>query len=173
MIEILTALVLLNSSTQGQAPEVTFKLDNETPMIGTLVTGIVTVTFAPGLHGYQNPPSEDYMIPIVVSGGDLKGFQVRYPMGTPAAVGGETKMVMTYEGTVEFPVAFRAPVKAGKSPININVRYQLCNEQACFAPGNAKASLTINTVKPPAGWNAVKSSAFDAFVLNRFLGNPQ
>lgn len=171
MIEIVAALAILPVSSQNQAPEVTFKVNNVAGQAGTLQTGLVTITFAPGLHGYQNPPSEDYMIPVSISGSSLENFKVKYPVGTPAAVGGETKLVMTYEGTVEFPVIFRVPTKPGKFEPEISVRYQLCNDQACFAPGNVKAKTTFSIEKRNGFVSSVKSATQDLIILQKFMGN--
>src|SRR5579859_5902460 len=48
---------------------------------GATVKGTVEVTFAEGLHGYQNPPSDKDLIPIVltVDSKDVKLKPVTYP----------------------------------------------------------------------------------------------
>lgn len=144
---ILTSLLAATVLTpvQADAPMVSLKLSGTEAEAGQLVTGTVTVTFAPGLHGYQNPPSEDYMIPVAVSSATetSKVILITYPVGVPATVGGETKPAMTYEGTIDIPVLVRIPNEIGEQTVSVSVRYQQCNDSACFPPGRAKADAKV------------------------------
>lgn len=169
MTTLIAALAVSAIQPQAAKPEVKLVLDSEQAVVGSLVSAKVRVTFADGLHGYQNPPTEDYMIPVVVSmGEESKTFMVKYPKGTPAIVGGDTKEVMTYEGVVDFPVVFRVSEKVGSQPVSISVRYQLCNASACFAPGSVKAEGKLKVVAAPKGWNAVRARSNDILVLSQF-----
>jgi DsbC/DsbD-like thiol-disulfide interchange protein len=115
---------------------------------GKVLTGYVTITFSEGLHGYQNPPSKDYLIPVSVSittkGAKLK--PIKYPAGQDETVGGETKPVRVYEGTVKIPVSLTVPKKAGKLKLDFMVHYQQCNQQNCFPPSDVAVSVPV-TVK--------------------------
>ncbi len=130
---------------QAAPPKIT--LDSPTEVRpGQLVTVFVKVAFADGLHGYQNPPSESYMIPVTVNPGKtLKAVSVLYPKGHAAKIGGSAVEVMTYSGEVVIKVSFRASAKPGAQPFELNVGYQQCNDDSCFPPGSAtlKGSLTV------------------------------
>jgi len=125
------------------APKVSVKLPT-TAKAGQTVNGTVLVTIASGLHAYQNPPSQDYMIPISVAvttpGAKLKS--AKYPAGKSAVFSGENTKV--YEGTVRIPVSIVLPKKHGKQQIAFKVHYQECNQSACFPPGDVVASAAIN-----------------------------
>jgi hypothetical protein len=56
-----------------------------------------------------------------------------------------------YEGTVVIGVelAIDAEAPLGGGDLEISVRYQACNDRACFAP--AKATLTLPVTVAPAG----------------------
>lgn len=124
---------------------------------GQLVTVFVKVAFADGLHGYQNPPSESYMIPVTVNAGkSLKSISVLYPKGHAAKIGGSPVEVMTYSGDIVIKVSFRAPSKTGAHSFDLNVGYQQCNDDSCFPPGSAALNGKF-TVKgePMTIWDRV------------------
>ncbi|MEZ5162825.1 MAG: hypothetical protein R2688_03545 [Fimbriimonadaceae bacterium] len=139
----LLAATVLNTA-QADAPTVSLTLNSPEAEAGQLVPGTVTVTFAPGLHGYQNPPSEDYMIPVAVSAGSeaSKVLLISYPDGVPATVGGETKPAMTYEGTVEIPVLVRIPSEAGEQIVSVMKPGGISemNESACFPDAQSRSA---------------------------------
>ncbi len=154
--------LLTLASLQNEAPKATLAIEPGTVVAGSLVKAVVTLTFAPGLHGYQNPPSEDYMIPIAIKG--VEGgsqLSVRYPKGEPATVGGEASPVMTYAGRIEIPVLVRVPSQTGDQTVKVSIGYQLCNEQACFPPGTVVATSRFNVTPVPSGWTAVKRRIHD------------
>lgn len=162
-------LLMTLASFQNEAPKVKLEIESGPVVAGGLAKAVVSLTFAPGLHGYQNPPSEDYMIPVEVKSvdGGVK-YSVRYPKGEPAVVGGETSPVMTYHGTVKIPVFIRVPQKTGKQPVKVSVGYQQCTDQACFPPGTVTAVGELEVKAAPSGWNAVKQRSYDLLALRNF-----
>lgn len=166
MITTLTAL--LATAQLAEAPKAQLTLTQTEAVAGSLVKGTVSLTFAPGLHGYQNPPSEDYMIPVAIKSveGATK-LSVRYPAGHAAAVGGELNPVMTYSGTVEIPVLVRIPEVTGTHEFKIAVGYQQCNDQACFPPGTITVTGSVNVTEKPDSWNSVKRRSHDLLVMGR------
>jgi len=131
---------------QGDTPP-TLKLRVQTPavLVNTPIKALLTVTFATGLHGYQNPPSDPTNIPLTVSLGD-KTFSivsVGYPKGTPMKVAGESKPINVYQGTISIPVTLKGPMKAGTFPVKFAVRYQQCNAMSCFQPSTLNATGSV------------------------------
>ncbi|MBI3721177.1 MAG: thioredoxin family protein [Fimbriimonas ginsengisoli] len=109
-----------------------------------VATGVAKITFAPGLHGYQNPPSESYLIPVglkIDPPFTLAG--VKYPAGVDATVGGADKPVKTYSGTIAIPFSFRAPQSGGKQPLRLRVTYQQCDETTCYPPSEVSAVTIV------------------------------
>lgn len=166
---IAAATTLAQAGTQ--APKAMLQLDQESAVSGSLVTGSVTLEFAPGLHAYQNPPSLDYQIPVSVKPGDElnKIIKVRYPAGEAHTVGGEVTPSYTYSGTVTIPVAYRLTSKTGEQTVAISVRYQQCTDEACFPPSTITVESKINVTPAPTGWSVVKQRTNEALVLSKFL----
>src|SRR4051794_32337945 len=105
----------------NEAPKVSVNLP-KTAKAGKAVEATIVLTFAEGLHGYQNPPSDPTLIPVEVSV-DTKGIKVKsikYPAGKDEKVTGEDKPVRVYEGTIKIPVTFIAP-KKGKTQVTFKV----------------------------------------------------
>jgi DsbC/DsbD-like thiol-disulfide interchange protein len=135
---------------QDSAPQAELKLDKTTAVAGSTIKGKVILTFAEGLHGYQNPPSEDYQIPTKIEA--LKGttlLKAMYPKGEPFLMAGEKTPAMVYQGRIEIPVQIKVPAKAGKQTVKLAVNYQQCNESACFPPGKLDISSTLTVTAPP------------------------
>lgn len=109
------------------------------------------LAFEPGLHGYANPPSEDYQIPVKVSLGpkvakSIKIVKVAYPKGTLASMAGEAKPSRVYEGVVKIPVTILVS-KSGKYEAPIVVSYQQCNDENCFPPAKVEGIAHLVVLK--------------------------
>lgn len=134
------------ASWQGaDPPTVSFKMAGTTAAPNGKVKGEVVVNFAAGMHAYQNPPTKDYMIPVVVAS-ETKGItlQASYPKGEMKELLGE--MCAVYEGRVVIPFTATVPKKEGKYTLKIKVSYQQCNDNACFPPGTVFVTTPV-TVK--------------------------
>jgi len=142
------------------APKATLAVSSPKVTVGKSFTAVLTVTFAEGLHGYQNPPTDPTLIPVTVklSDGTFKLVKVAYPKGVPASVGGESKPVAVYEGTVKIPITLIAPKKPGKVALNVSFGYQQCNSAACFPPGTVAAKVSVNVVKATAAAPVAKAA---------------
>jgi len=134
---------------QAPAPTLALsKLPNQV-VAGSKVTLTLTITFAEGFHGYQNPPASEYEIPVVVkiAGKEFKVLKIAYPPGVDATIGGGEKPTKAYEGTIKVPVTLQLPTSAGKRNLKVVVSYQLCDTTSCFPPGQVQATTTVNVVK--------------------------
>jgi len=165
MTSLLVATALAMNSyfpQDNQPPTIALQLDDEQGISGGPVTGTITITFADGLHGYQNPPSQDYQIPVSVSSGTpgVKLVQTRYPAGEAHKVGGETEESFTYSGVVKIPVLLKVTGKLGETELAVKVRYQQCTNNMCFAPATLSISAKFRVNPTPDGWNSVASAAY-------------
>jgi DsbC/DsbD-like thiol-disulfide interchange protein len=153
MTALLPLLALATAVAQApdEAPTVSLKFAKATAAPGEKVKATLTVTFAPGLHAYQNPPSEEFQIPIKVGVAE-KGFKLvkaTYPVGTDFTMGGETKPAKVYEGTIAIPLEIKASAKPANYNVNVRLDYQQCNASSCFPPSSVvvKAKLTVAAPK--------------------------
>jgi DsbC/DsbD-like thiol-disulfide interchange protein len=140
-----TAALFSTAFADRTPPKVSLQLP-ASAKAGKAVQGWVVVSFANGLHGYQNPPTKDYLIPISVTS-TTKGVTLKsakYPKGKPEIVAGETSPVNVYEGTIKIPVTLMLPKQSGKVKVGMSVHYQQCNAQSCFPPGDVSASASVN-----------------------------
>lgn len=154
---LLTACGVLAMGQSNVPPKVSVKVLNAKAKPGEKVKATLTVGFGSGLHAYQNPPSESYMIPVTVTSKGVSLVKAAYPKGVDAAVGGDTKPVKVYEGTVQIPILLLAPAKPGTYSAALTVRYQQCNATSCFPPGTvaANANFSVVTAVPKAPAKAV------------------
>ena len=150
---LLTALGAFAMGQSNVPPTATLKFASAKAKPGEKVKATLILGFGEGLHAYQNPPSETYMIPVTVtSSGGIKLLSVVYPKGLNATVGGETKPVKVYQGTVKIPLLLQAPTKPGAYAALLSIRYQQCNDNSCFAPGSLPGTgkFTVGTAVPKA-----------------------
>jgi hypothetical protein len=142
------ALIALTAMQSGGPPPVV-SLSKLPASIaaGHTFKATLTVKFADGLHGYQNPPSTEYDIPVSVklSSGPAKLVKVIYPKGVNMTVTGETKPVSVYTGTVTIGLVLKSGTASG--PIVFDVNYQECNDTSCFPPDTikVKSQLTVHS----------------------------
>ncbi|MCW5936115.1 MAG: thioredoxin family protein [Fimbriimonadaceae bacterium] len=147
LLALVTATLLAIAAwAQNTPPTLSLELEKPQAVAGELVKGTVVLTFAEGLHGYQNPPSEDYMIPVQVKAGEGTTLsKVDYPKGTNEAVGGSAEPVLVYSGETRIPVEIVAPKETGEHRVVLDVKFQQCDATSCFPPKTiqAKAALAV------------------------------
>jgi DsbC/DsbD-like thiol-disulfide interchange protein len=108
---------------------------------GEKIKATVEVTFAEGLHGYQNPASGEYQIPVALTL-DTKGVKldpIKYPKGKMLSIGGDPTPAAVYEGLIKIPVVLTMPKKPGSTELKFTFSYQQCNDNSCFPPAKVSA----------------------------------
>lgn len=140
------ASLFVFAQMEGTPPSAKAKMDTASVKVGKLAKGKVTLSFADGWHGYQNPPSSEYQIPVKVESvtKDVK-VKVTYPKGIVIDSMGEKTAV--YQGSVDIPFEFTAAKKPGDYKIKLKVSYQQCNDQTCLPPGNIVLEVPVKVVK--------------------------
>lgn len=148
-VVLLSILATTLGFAQAPAPTVTVSPPPKQVAVGAKLTLTVTLTFAEGFHGYQNPPAQEFEIPVTVriDGKEFKVVKVAYPAGVEAKVGGSDKPTKAYEGVVKIPITVTAPMKVGIKNLKVVVGYQQCDESTCFPPGDVVATVKVNVVK--------------------------
>ena len=147
---------LLFASVALQLPRAsaTITLDKPAVSASATFTGHVSVTFPDGYHAYQNPPSDQFEIPVKVElagGSKFKLVKVKYPKGVPMKVPGADKPSNVYTYTISIPFTLKAPTKAGSATGGLKLSYQQCNDQACLPPDtlDLSAKVTVKAAKKP------------------------
>ncbi|HLI85887.1 MAG TPA: protein-disulfide reductase DsbD domain-containing protein [Bryobacteraceae bacterium] len=118
--------------TVGEASKVTGKRNAS-------VQSKIPMTVVPGFHVNSNKPAEEYLIPLKLtwtSPGALQPGEIVYPKPTLEKYEFAEKPLSVYTGSFDlianFKVAANAP--AGPGAATGKLRYQACNNRACFAP---------------------------------------
>ncbi len=99
----------------------------------------IPLSVQPGYHVNSNKPAEDYLIPLSLTWtkpGALEPGAVVYPKPTMEKYEFSEKPLSVFTGnfdlTANFKVAPKAP--AGPGAAVGRLRYQACNDRACFPP---------------------------------------
>jgi DsbC/DsbD-like thiol-disulfide interchange protein len=172
---LLLPLALVLAAVLRPVPaEAQLGLDPETPIVtlkemkvnptsvapGGRATVSLTLTLKPGFHINANKPDSDMQIPTEVefappakTAGVTLGKPV-FPAPKAMKFSYSEKPLKVYEHslTVTVPVTVGKTAPGGKVPLKGTVRYQGCNETACFPP----ASLDFSGVVTVAGKAAKK-----------------
>ena len=110
----------------------------------------VQLELAEGWHINANPSSWDLLIPTTVSvspDASVEILSVTYPKGKPFHADWRDTPIAVYEG--EVTIEMKLKLKPGETiekafPLNIDVRYQVCDEHRCLPPSTATIPLWAN-----------------------------
>jgi DsbC/DsbD-like thiol-disulfide interchange protein len=113
---------------------------------GEAVNVKIHVTVNPGFHVNSNTPRDEYLIPLKLTWkapGALEGGQVTYPKPSMEKYEFAEKPLSVFTGsfdlTADFKVAANAP--GGPGAAVGQLRYQACNDRACFPPKNVEVTV--------------------------------
>jgi len=146
----LVALLLLQG---GQAPTATIKLSAPTATVGKELKGTIKLSFPLGLHGYQNPPADEFENPIKLSISDknYKLIKIEYPAGKEFKIQGAEKASLIYEGDIEIPFTL-VPTKVQAKNVKavmLKLGYQLCSSSYCWPPAALTLKAPLKVVAAP------------------------
>ena len=106
----------------------------------------IPVSVQPGFHVNSNTPTDEYLIPLRLtwtSTGALEGGSVTYPKPSMEKYEFAEKPLSVFTGNFElvanFKVAASAP--AGPGAAVGKLRYQACNDRACFPPKTVEVTV--------------------------------
>ncbi|MDB5327012.1 MAG: dsbD [Phycisphaerales bacterium] len=142
------------ANAAGQAT-VTAAADHDHAKAGDSVTIDVTIDVAQGLHAQSHTPNDPNYIPLVLTPKAMPGVTFGtpvYPAGVDETYPGlGTLNVYTGQVVVKLPVKIAADA-AGPLKVAGVVRYQACNDTACFPPQRApfEVTITVESGKAPA-----------------------
>jgi hypothetical protein len=106
----------------------------------------IPVTVLPGYHVNSNKPSEEFLIPLKLTWklpGALQPGTVVYPKPTLEKYAFAEKPLSVFTGNFDLVVNFKvAPdASAGPGAALGELRYQACNDRACFQPKTLKVTI--------------------------------
>src|SRR4051795_1683250 len=141
-VMLLCAPLLAQSSGHlkvGEVPKVAGKR-------GAAVQAKIPLAVDPGFHVNSNTPNEQYLIPLKLTWkaiGALEGGQVSYPKPVQEKYEFSEKPLSVFTGKFEVTATFKvgAHAPAGPGVAAGQLRYQACNDKACFPPKTVEISL--------------------------------
>jgi len=100
-----------------------------------------------GYHVNSNAPNEDYLIPLRLTWNPLplQLVETVYPKPVLESYSFSSKPVSVYLGDFEIVARFMVPATAALGPLMLNgkLRYQACNNSACFPPRTVEVKLPV------------------------------
>ena len=166
LIALLCAPLAAQESARSKAPTVSMA-PVATPTITRGKPSAIDLQFrvAPGFHVNSNTPSQPYLIPTVLKldvPTDVVIGRVTYPPGhdTSFAFAPDQKLNV-YSGDFEVTVSVHplARMQPGKYVIHGDLRYQACDNAACYPPKRLPVQFDFRVVKgaAPARRNPAQS----------------
>lgn len=153
----LTLLLTSGAFAQSQVPKVTVE---PTPKVsvrqGSKAPVEISFRVAPGFHINSNKPTSDLYIPTVVKldvPTDISVVKLEYPEGELISFpfDPDTKLsVYTGDITAKGSVMALRKASPGTYRVHGNLRYQACDNRACYPPTNVPLSFDVRVTKAPS-----------------------
>ncbi len=101
-----------------------------------------------GFHANSSTPSESYLIPLKLTWtpGVLEPVDIDYPKGHLQKYSFSEKPLSVITGAIDISTKFKAApaAPAGPAMMTGKIRFQACNDNACFAPKTVEVKLTVD-----------------------------
>ncbi len=141
--------VTVTAAVATTPPVVTAKL-TASPVLAT-----VTAEIAAGWHINSHTPTDDYLIPTILTVTPPAGMQagaVEYPTAVTRQLSfGGTKQLALYEGALRFRAPLSGvPAESGQ-PVRATLRYQACDDERCLPPATLELVAVIIASVPEIG----------------------
>ena len=108
----------------------------------------IKVSLQAGFHANSNTPSEEYLIPLrrIWTRGPLESVEVTYPKPPMEKYEFSAKPLSVFTGAFEIGTSFKAAADAPVGPgiLAGKLRYQACNNKACFPPKTVDVKLPFS-----------------------------
>lgn len=132
---------------------------------GSTFQAAVVLDIPGDLHVNSNRPGQKFLIPTTVKVSAPQGFRVTpvtYPRAATRRFRFSDQPLNVYEGraVIRFNVSVPAGHPLGVETVRVNVRFQSCNEEACFPPATRDLALRIAIVDRNTPSNRVNGQLF-------------
>jgi len=115
---------------------------------GSTATVVLKASLPSGYHANTNKPTESYLIPLSLkwTAGPLEMQAVEYPKGTLEKYSFSDKPLSVVTGQFEITTKFKVPAAAANGPAaqTGTLRYQACDNKACYPPKNVPVNITVS-----------------------------
>lgn len=115
---------------------------------GATADAKLSVKLQPGFHVNSNTPSESYLIPLRLTwaAGPLETTRIAFPKPTMEKYAFSEKPLSVFTGSLDIITTFKAVATAAQGPAYVSgkLRYQACNDKACFPPKTVDIKLPVS-----------------------------
>lgn len=112
---------------------------------GSTVEAKIPLVLQEGYHVNSNTPSESYLIPLSIkwSPGALEAAGMTFPKPRLEKYEFSEKPLSVFTGKFDVVTKFKVPANApiGPGAAVGRLRYQACNNKACFPPKNVEVTV--------------------------------
>ncbi len=118
---------------------------------GRTVQAAIVVDIPDGYHVNGNRPLGKYAVPTILKIEAPAGFRISpvvYPRATIRRFSFSDEQLAVYENraVMRFNVTVPAAYKADNAELRVRLRYQSCNNEACFPPVTREATVPLQIV---------------------------
>lgn len=119
---------------------------------GRTIQAAIVVNIPSGFHINSNQPRSKFLIPTslkISGGGGIRIGAVSYPRAKMRTFSFSPESLSVYEGRaiLRFTVTVPANTSIGVTQLRAKVRYQSCNDEACFPPVTREIEMPISVVE--------------------------
>lgn len=116
---------------------------------GRTVRANVVMEIPHGLHVQSNKPLDKFLIATkldIETPAGITAGAVSYPRAVMRSLKFSKNKVAVYEGrtSIRFPLTVQANYAGGGAEIRGKLRFQACNDEACFPPVTREVKMWIN-----------------------------
>jgi hypothetical protein len=116
---------------------------------GRTVRANVVMEIPHGLHVQSNKPLDKFLIATkldIETPAGITAGAVSYPRAVMRSLKFSKNKVAVYEGrtSIRFPVTVQANYAGGAAEIKGKLRFQSCNDEACFPPVTREVKMWVN-----------------------------
>lgn len=116
---------------------------------GRTVRANVVMEIPHGLHVQSNKPLDKFLIATkldIETPAGITAGAVSYPRAVMRSLKFSKNKVAVYEGrtSIRFPVTVQSNYAGGAAEIRGKLRFQACNDEACFPPVTREVKMWVN-----------------------------
>lgn len=117
---------------------------------GAAFSSPLTASLNEGFHMNSSNPTEKYLIPVSLkwTSTTVETEGVEYPKAQTLKLAFEAKPLSILSGKFTFVTKFKVAqnTPAGPTTVTGKLRYQACNDKACFPPKTVEIKLPVNVL---------------------------
>jgi DsbC/DsbD-like thiol-disulfide interchange protein len=132
---------------------------------GRTVQAAVVLDIPAGFHINSNRPLAKFLIPTSVkieAPGGIKVGPVSYPRAQLRSFSFSEEKLSVYEGraVLRFNVTIPADFSTGVTELRARVKYQSCNDEACFPPATRSVNMPVAVVGAKESVKRINTNLF-------------